>query len=88
VLEKSGLRAGQVSGVFAHGSTALMNPGEPFAAENRRLSILAVRKGLEKVASRGQSPDGEKPEAPSKAKPRNERREGTQSAAKPEPTAD
>ena len=59
VLEKSGLRAGQVSGVFAHGATALMKPDEPFAAENRRLSILAVRRGLEKIAASGQTPDGE-----------------------------
>ena len=55
VLEKGGLREGQVSGVFAHGATALMNADEPFAPENRRLSILAVRKGMEKVAARGRS---------------------------------
>ncbi len=57
ILEKSGLRTGQVSGVFAHGATALMNPDEPFAPENRRLSILAVRKGMEKVAARGRAVD-------------------------------
>lgn len=57
VLEKSGLRAGQVSGVFAHGATALMKPDDPFAAENRRLSILAVRRGMEKVAASGQIPE-------------------------------
>ncbi|HEX3854068.1 MAG TPA: flagellar motor protein MotB [Polyangiaceae bacterium] len=62
VLEKGGLRAGQVSGVFAHGATALMNPDEPFAPENRRLSILAVRKGMEKMAARGRAPDA--PDAP------------------------
>jgi chemotaxis protein MotB len=66
VLEKSGLRAGQVSGVFAHGATALMNSEEPFAPENRRLSILAVRKGMEKTAARGRAVDA--PEEP-KAKP-------------------
>src|SRR5450432_569810 len=57
VLEKSGLRVGQVSGVFAHGATALMKPDDPFAPENRRLSILAVRKGMEKVAARGRAVD-------------------------------
>ena len=57
VLEKSGLRENQVSGVFAHGATALMNADEPFAPENRRLSILAVRKGMEKVAARGKAMD-------------------------------
>ena len=67
VLEKSGLRPGQVSGVFAHGATALMKPDEPFAPENRRLSILAVRRGMEKVAASGQSPDSE---ARGQAKPK------------------
>ncbi|MEO8904654.1 MAG: flagellar motor protein MotB [Polyangiaceae bacterium] len=55
VLEKSGLRENQVSGVFAHGATALMNADEPFAPENRRLSILAVRKGMENMAARGRA---------------------------------
>jgi chemotaxis protein MotB len=53
VLERSGLRKGQVAGVFAHGDSALINTKEPFAPENRRLAILAVRRGLEKVAARG-----------------------------------
>jgi chemotaxis protein MotB len=69
VLEKSGLRTGQISGVFAHGATALMNPDEPFAPENRRLSILAVRRGMEKMAARGQPTDAN--ETP-KRKPRPE----------------
>ncbi len=63
VLEKSGLRSGQVSGVFAHGATALMNNDEPFAPENRRLSILAVRKGMEKLAARGKGTDDSEPKA-------------------------
>jgi chemotaxis protein MotB len=53
VLERSGLRKGQVAGVFAHGDSALINTKEPFAPENRRLALLAVRRGLEKVAARG-----------------------------------
>jgi chemotaxis protein MotB len=53
VLERSGLRKGQVAGVFAHGDSALLNTKEPFAPENRRLAILAVRRGLEKVAASG-----------------------------------
>jgi hypothetical protein len=72
ILEKNGLRVGQVSGVFAHGATALMKPDEPFAAENRRLSILAVRRGMEQVAAHGKSANEDaegEPEAP-KAKPR------------------
>jgi chemotaxis protein MotB len=53
VLERAGLRKGQISGVFAHGDSSLSNPKEPFAPENRRLAILAVRRGLERVAARG-----------------------------------
>jgi chemotaxis protein MotB len=53
VLEKNGLRKGQVGGVFAHGSSALYNPKDPFAPENRRLAILAVRRGMETYAAQG-----------------------------------
>jgi chemotaxis protein MotB len=88
VLEKSGLRQGQVSGVFAHGATALMKPDEPFAAENRRLSILAVRRGMEKVAARGKDADGEqanpKPEVADGA---DEKAEPTQTKAAPSDAA-
>jgi chemotaxis protein MotB len=82
VLEKNGLRTGQVSGVFAHGAMALLSPDEPFAAENRRLSILAVRRGMEKVAARGQAPAeaGDQPKAKSRA--------DLKRSPKPEPTAD
>ncbi len=53
VLEQNGLQKGQVGGVFAHGSSALYNPQDPYAPENRRLAILAVRRGMEKVAAQG-----------------------------------
>jgi chemotaxis protein MotB len=77
VLEKNGLRTGQISGVFAHGATALMKPDEPFAPENRRLSILAVRRGMEKMAARGQPTDisdapKEKPKSEPKAEPKED----------------
>jgi chemotaxis protein MotB len=55
VLEKSGLKKGQVGGVFAHGSSALYNSKDPFAPENRRLAILAVRRGMETYAAQGVS---------------------------------
>lgn len=61
VLERSGLRKGQVAGVFAHGDSALLNTKEPFAPENRRLAILAVRRGLEKVAASGTDAKGAAP---------------------------
>ena len=77
VLEKNGLRPDQISGVFAHGSTALFNPKDPLAPENRRLSILAVRRGLEKVASRGQGAAGANKEGAAKAVPAPARPEGT-----------
>jgi chemotaxis protein MotB len=77
VLEKNGLRTGQISGVFAHGATALMKPDEPFAPENRRLSILAVRRGMEKMAARGQPTEisdvpKEKPKSEPKAEPKED----------------
>jgi chemotaxis protein MotB len=54
ILEQSGLRTGQVSGVFAHGSTVPFNAADPLAPENRRISILAVRAGAEKNVELGQ----------------------------------
>jgi chemotaxis protein MotB len=53
VLEQHGLKKGQIGGVFAHGASALYNTKDPFAPENRRLAILAVRRGMEKHASQG-----------------------------------
>ncbi len=81
VLEKNGLRPGQISGVFAHGATALMKPDEPFAPENRRLSILAVRRGMEKMAARGQPTEASEPpkEKPTKREARPERDTDTHS---------
>ena len=67
VLEKSGLKKGQVGGVFAHGSSALYNPKDPFAPENRRLAILAVRRGMETYAAQGVSPNPKT--APAATKP-------------------
>jgi chemotaxis protein MotB len=66
VLEKNGLKKGQVGGVFAHGSSALYNAKDPFAPENRRLAILAVRRGMETYAAQGVGP---KPAAAAPAKP-------------------
>ena len=93
ILEKNGLRQGQVSGVFAHGATALLNTADPFAAENRRLSILAVRRGMEQVAARGKGveDDGPQPGDDDAPKPKA-RRSPTgmtlgKGDAKPEPTA-
>jgi chemotaxis protein MotB len=43
VLESAGLRPGQVLRVSAYGSEKLLNPADPLADENRRLSIVARR---------------------------------------------
>jgi chemotaxis protein MotB len=82
VLEKSGLKTGQVGGVFAHGSSALYDAKNPFAPENRRLAILAVRRGMEQVAAQGvpgtKQIDASKPPAlPTKPKPQVDTEEGS-----------
>jgi chemotaxis protein MotB len=47
VLEANGLPKGRIGAVLAHAENALYNEKDPYAAENRRLSILVVRKGFE-----------------------------------------
>jgi chemotaxis protein MotB len=46
VLERSGLPEKRLAGVFAHGASAPLDPEDPNAAANRRLSILAIPPGL------------------------------------------
>ena len=52
VLEKAGVRSGQITGVFAHSSNAPLAK-DPLAPANRRLAILAVRKGFEAAIAYG-----------------------------------
>jgi chemotaxis protein MotB len=47
VLETHGLRSAQLSGVIAHGSASLYVEGKPNDPRNRRLAILALRRGIE-----------------------------------------
>jgi chemotaxis protein MotB len=47
VLEAHGLPSGKINGVLAHADSALLNPDNPYAPENRRLAILVVRKHRE-----------------------------------------
>jgi chemotaxis protein MotB len=42
VLESKGFPDQKLVGVFAHGSSAPLDPSDPKAAANRRLSILAL----------------------------------------------
>jgi chemotaxis protein MotB len=43
VLEKNGVPSGRISGVQAHADAVLLNRKDPFAPENRRLSILILK---------------------------------------------
>ncbi len=52
ILDDKGLRPGQISGVFAHGSSQPYVRDDPFSPRNRRLAILAVRRIRENVVSR------------------------------------
>jgi chemotaxis protein MotB len=53
VLEKAGVRPGQITGVFAHGANApLVKDGS--APANRRLAIMAVRRGFESAVAYGE----------------------------------
>jgi chemotaxis protein MotB len=56
VLEKSGVRPGQITGVFAHASNAplVKDSKDP---QNRRLAIMAVRRGFEAALAYGQLKD-------------------------------
>jgi len=56
ILETHGLRDGQLSGVFAHGSASLYITKNPLDSRNRRLAILAVRRGAEDFAAKGVKP--------------------------------
>ncbi len=56
VLEKSGVRPGQVTGVFAHSSNAPLLKDDK-APANRRLAIMAVRRGFESALAYGQLKD-------------------------------
>ena len=56
ILEAHGLREGQLSGVFAHGSASLYITKNALDSRNRRLAILAVRRGAEDFAAKGVKP--------------------------------
>ena len=43
IMEGSGLRADQVEAVIAFADSKLLNPSNPYAPENRRLSVTALR---------------------------------------------
>jgi chemotaxis protein MotB len=45
ILELNGFPADKLVGVFAHGASAPLNPADPKAASNRRLSLLALPPG-------------------------------------------
>lgn len=49
VLEGRGIAKGKIQSVLAHADTALYNPEDPNAPENRRLSLLVVRSSAERT---------------------------------------
>ena len=63
-LEQHGVRPGQIVGVLAHADSDLLIPEAPLDPRNRRLSILAVRRGAERPAARGRAVVEGDPEAP------------------------
>jgi chemotaxis protein MotB len=66
-LEEHGLTPGQVSGVFAHGSSSPYVKDDPFSSKNRRLAILAVKRGHEAPGARG-TPNNQGKPAPADRK--------------------
>ncbi|HEX5660586.1 MAG TPA: flagellar motor protein MotB [Polyangiales bacterium] len=48
VLEGQGVEKGKIQSVLAHADTALYNPDNPLAPENRRLSILVIRQSAQR----------------------------------------
>jgi chemotaxis protein MotB len=52
-LEAHGIRPGQLAGVFAHGSVSPYVSDNPLDPRNRRLAILAVRRGAEEFVAKG-----------------------------------
>jgi len=55
-LEQHGVAHGQIVAVVAHADSDLLYPDEPLDPRNRRLSILAVRRGSEHVTAHGVPP--------------------------------
>ena len=47
IMEGSGLRADQVEAVIAYADSNLLNPSNPYAPENRRLSVTALRENAD-----------------------------------------
>jgi chemotaxis protein MotB len=62
VLESKGVEKGKIQSVLAHADTALYNPDDPLAPENRRLSILVIRQSAQRsragLSSEGQGAKG------------------------------
>ena len=58
ILEQNGLRPGQIKRVLAFADSQPLIPENPLADENRRLSVLAERKGPPPAATASAAPDG------------------------------
>jgi chemotaxis protein MotB len=62
VLEANGVPSGRINAVQAHADTVLLNKKDPFAPENRRLSILILKEKKKKPAAAANSGDAPSPE--------------------------
>ena len=60
ILEQNGFPEDKLIGVFAHGASAPLEPDDPKAASNRRLSLLALPAGAVSKAQRGNDPRPER----------------------------
>lgn len=72
VLEAAGIEKGKISSVLAHADTALYDPEQPYAPENRRLAILVVRASAERTRT---GKEADEKEAQQKA---NEAKQGSE----------
>jgi chemotaxis protein MotB len=82
VLESSGIARGQIVSVQAHGPSQLRNPADPYAAENRRLSVLVLHDPEPPAeATPGMAP------APAAGAPATPPAEAPAPAAPPDPSA-
>jgi chemotaxis protein MotB len=87
VLEQNGVPVGKISAVQAHADSQLFNKEDPYSPENRRLSILIVRRNRARpvAATGGQAAQPPTPAPPSAAPPNPE---PVQPSAAPEPAGE
>lgn len=86
-LEGHGLSSSQMSGVFAHGSAMLYVKSNPNDPRNRRLAILAMRRGYQGPATRGMLPADIAAARPSESAPMPSSATASAATLRPAPSA-